>query len=399
MQNHIKGKKNVFIGVFFIISIFSINSNAIANRSEINASTDRIDPVIIHGIALIYSWEFSRAEEIFQDIIKERPKDPVGYFYLAMVTWSRLAAGFWSPPVIDQYLQRIEQTVSVAKDKIEHGEADSFTYFFLGGALGFKARFQLMEHKWFSAYFVAVEAIDALKTCLTMDPDNKDVLFGLGMYDYYTAQLSGVLRFLSYIFFHRGKKEEGLRKLRLAATEAPYSSIEAKSLLVHIYLFLEPDVRPARKIIEELAERFPGNPRFQFLSGVAYIRLDLDTEYQNVRDYLRSMAQKDGSIASPIWGNRALYLEATDHLFHDRFQEARSLLEAIALRADPILDPSMAVWPLLKIGMSYDLEGRRQRAIEYYNHVFGLENGAGAQFLAEKYLKEPVAKDDPFLGY
>ncbi len=398
MSNRIKGKI-IFIGIFLIIPVFSINSSAIAHQPESNAHKNRIDPTIIHGIELIYSWEFDRAEQIFQNIIKERPKDPVGYFYLAMVTWSQLAAGFWSPHVVDQYLQRIERTVSVAQEKIESGEADSFTYFFLGGALGFKGRFLLMQHKWFSAYFIAVEAIDALKTSLTMDPDNKDVLFGLGTYDYYTARLSGVLRFLSYIFLHKGNKEEGLRKLHLAAAEAPYSSIEAKSVLVHIYLFLESDVRPVRAIIEELVERFQSNPRFQFLLGVAYIRLGLDTQYQKVRDYLHSRARKDGSIASTIWGNRALYLEAANHLFHNRFQEARSILEVIALRADPSLDPSMAVWPLLKIGMSYDLEGKRQRAIEYYSHILGLENGAGAQFLAEKYLEEPVEKDDPFLGY
>ena len=59
----------------------------------------------------------------------------------------------------------------------------------------------------------------------------------------------------------------------------------------------------------------------------------------------------------------------------------------------------MIAWPLLKIGMSHDLEGNRERAIEYYRRVLDMENGAGAQFLAKKLLEDPLKKNDPFIGY
>ncbi len=72
-----------------------------------------------------------------------------------------------------------------------------------------------MQQKWFSSYNLAYDSIQALRTCQKLDPDNKDVLLGLGIYDYYTAKLSGVLKFLTYLFLHRGDKEEGLRNLTL----------------------------------------------------------------------------------------------------------------------------------------------------------------------------------------
>ena len=90
------------------------------------------------------------------------------------------------------------------------GKADSYDYFYLGGALGYKGRLKLMEQHWFSSYLIAVQAIDALKKCSEMDPDNKDVLLGLGMYDYYTDRFSGVLKFLTRTFLHKGDKEKGL---------------------------------------------------------------------------------------------------------------------------------------------------------------------------------------------
>jgi hypothetical protein len=74
-------------------------------------------------------------------------------------------------------------------------------------------------------------------------------------------------------------------------------------------------------------------------------------------------------------------------------------LDAILSDQDPLNDPEMIAWPLLKKGMSFDLEGERQIALQYYDQVLAMENGAGAQFLAQKFSHSPPQKDDPFLGY
>ncbi|MBU0990620.1 MAG: hypothetical protein KJ823_10555, partial [Proteobacteria bacterium] len=66
---------------------------------------------------------------------------------------------------------------------------------------------------------------------------------------------------------------------------------------------------------------------------------------------------------------------------------------------DPENDPTMIAWPLIKTGMSYDLEENRDEAKKYYNQVLNMENGSGAQFLATKLLESPPKKEDPFLGY
>jgi len=62
-------------------------------------------------------------------------------------------------------------------------------------------------------------------------------------------------------------------------------------------------------------------------------------------------------------------------------------------------DPEMIAWPLIKIGMSYDLEKNREEAVKYYNQVLDMENGSGAQFLAKKLLHSPLKTGDPFIGY
>jgi len=361
---------------------------------------NRINRDVLRGIEMLYDLEFEDAERIFVRTVSEKPENPIGYFYLAMVSWSRLSIGFWDAETLREFVDRIDLTISVARKRIESGGADSFDYFYLGGALGFRGRFELMRYNWFSSYRFAYEAIESLRECANMDPSNVDVLLGLGLYDYYTAKLSGFLKFLTYIFLYKGDKDEGLRKLTKAADEAVYSAIESKSMLLHIYLFMEEEFKKALPIARELAERFRRNPRYRFFEGIVHIRSGEDARYREVRDFILEESSRQPSEAKAhMWANQALYLEASYHLFRNQPEHARSKLDAILERVDPSVDPAMVAWPKLKKGMSYDLEGKRETALEIYRAVLGMENGAGAQFLAEKCLNEAPGKGDPFLGY
>ena len=383
---------------FFFSPDISSAEETRSNQAQINFP---VNVEVIRGIDLIYNWEFDLAESLFERLIKENPEDPIGYFYLAMVSWSRLAAGIWTNEMVEQYGNRIKQTIEVAESAVKKNKNDCYAYFYLGGALGFEGRFKLMERKFLSSFFLAQDAIKALKTSLELCPDNQDVLFGMGIFDYYTAKFSGVLKFLSYLLIHRGDKEEGLRKLQSAADGAVYSSIEAKSLLLHIYLYMEADqYDKALVLAEELTKKFPENARFKFFEGVVYMRLNQVAGYEDVVNFFRERSRHIFSRGQAlIWENRGVYLEACYNLSRNKISEARANLETILFQVDPVADPSMIAWPLLKLGMSYDLEKKREKALNYYKQVLELENGAGAQFLADKYQRKPAVGTDPFLEY
>jgi tetratricopeptide (TPR) repeat protein len=358
------------LSILLICCVFFLSpkiSSATENPAGLSQMGSPVNEEIIRGIDFLYNWDFDRAEALFNRLTRETPEDPMGYFYLAMVSWSRLASGFWTKEMVAQYGRRIDRSIDVAKKAVKKNKDDCFAHFYLGGALGFEGRFKLMERKWLSSFLLAQDAIKALKTSQKTCPDNQDVLFGLGIFDYYTARLSGVLKFLSYLLVHRGDKVEGLRKLHLAADGAMYSSIEAKSLLLHIFLFMEKDLYENALILStDLTERFPNNPRFKFLEGISYIRLGMDTKYLEIVNFFR---EKSNSMPSKreafLWGSRGVYLEACYDLFHKRIGEARSKLEAILSLANPASDPSMVAWPQLKLGMSYDLKGEREKALTY----------------------------------
>jgi len=403
-QNHIQRS---FFRVAFFLVLFSFLSIAfqktawsLEEADNSGFSHPRVNKKILNGIQLLYNLQFDDAESLFQEVVSESPDKPAGYFYLAMVSWSRMVAGFWSPETVKEYKERIDRTVKVANVRIENDVADSYDYFYLGGALGFLGRFELMRAEWFSSFLTAKKAIRALKTSVKMDPDNRDVLLGLGTFDYYTARLSGVLKFLSFFLLHKGDRKEGLRKLHIAAEEAVYSGTEAKSLLLHIYLFLEEDCSKALPLARDLSEKYKQDPTYKLFEGVACVRLGLWQEYKNTLSYMR---QRSLQAFSPkvglIWKRRGIYLESIHDLFNTRYPEARSKLQEILEYSDPETDPAMIAWPLVKIGMAYDLEGNREEAKKYYQKALGMENGAGAQFMAEKCLDDPPKEKDPIIGY
>lgn len=387
----------------FLFLFFPCVSTSLLNAAETQVQS--ADPVfqvnqrIVKGIHLIYNRRFNDAENLFRKIILDSPQHPSGHFYLAMITWSRLVAGFWTEKTVEEYKRRIDRVIEVAQARVDGGGAGSYDFFYLGGALGFKGRFELMKGNWFSSFLLASDAIKALKTCREMAPDNKDVLLGIGTFDYYTARLSGVLKFLTYFLLHRGDRKKGIKKLYDAAAHAAYSSTEAKSVLLHIQLFLEKNFPKALLLASELSSRYDENPRFKTLEGVCFIQMGRNRDYQRIMEALLEKSREASPATAGIWKRRALYLASTNDLINGCYEKARFTLEKILADQDPLNDPAMIAWPLIKIGMSYDLAGKRDRAVTYYNRVFKMKNGAGAQFLAEKLLDGRMKPKDPFIGY
>ena len=389
--------------LFLLFLFFPVVSPSLQNAArKYDQSTDptfQVNQRIVKGIHLIYNRRFNDAENLFRKIILDSPQNPSGHFYLAMITWSRLAAGFWTGEMVKEYKKRIDRVIEVAQARVDGGGADSYDFFYLGGALGFKGRFELMKGNWFSSFLLASDAINALKTCREMAPANKDVLLGIGTFDYYTARMSGVLKFLTYFLLHRGDKKEGIKKLYDAAAHATYSSTEAKSVLLHIQLFLEKNFPKALLLASELSSRYDENPRFKTLEGVCFIQMGRRQDYERTVEKLLEKSCQASQPTAGLWKRRALYLAATNDLVNGCHKKARCTLEKILADQDPLNDPAMIAWPLIKIGMSYDLAGKRDQAVYYYNRVFKMRNGAGAQFLAEKLLDGPIKPKDPFIGY
>ncbi len=347
---------------------------------------------------MLYNCKFDEAERIFNAMSASYPHLPVGHFYLAMVSWSKLASGFWSGATVNQFKERIDSVIDSAGARVNENPKDAESHFFLGGALGFKGRFELMKENWFSSFILASDAVDHLNNCLKIDPNNKEVLLGLGIYEYYTAKMSGVVKFLSYLLIRKGGRDEGLKKLHTAAAEALYSGSEAKSTLLHIYMFMEEDYEKALFLVNDLARRYPETSRYQFLKGVCHVFRGEDEAYRETLSNMRQSALPSSSKGMN-WERSAMYMSAAYAMIRGDLDSAMVYLERLRDLADPDADPAMVAWPILKAGMIWDLRGEREKAMNIYSSVLNMENASGAQFLAKRYLRSPIRRGDPFVAY
>ena len=390
--------------VLIVLPILFVELAEAASAHENQQTGDRgvskSEGLILEGIHLVYDRRFPEAERVFREVIAQSPALPAGYFYLAMVSWSRLAAGFWTPGNVSEFKKRIDRAIEIAKARVDQTGGNSYDFFYLGGALGFKGRFELMKGRWMSSYFLAREAIDALKVCQEMAPDNKDVLLGLGTFDYYTARLSGFLKFITSFFLYKGDIKRGLERLNIAAEEAVFSSIETKSVLLHIYLFLQKNYAKSLSLSMELSNTFKNNPKFHLLKGVTYIRLNKDDMVKKTVAELRQKGfESEDKLSAAMWERRARYLELIHDIYGNNYPQAMEKINLLLASADPENDPAMIAWTILKKGMIYDLEGNREEAENYYEQVLNMENASGAQFIAEKYLKAPIKQGSAAIGY
>lgn len=383
-----------------IITCLHADAHGYQDQEFAHRDNPSLSSEILRGVDLLYNSAFDEAESLFQSLLQARQGHPGLRFYLAMVSWARLASGFWDPSNVDIFRERIDLAIESGRDSINDNPGDPTGHFFLGGALGFKGRFELMREKWFSSFLLASEAIEHLKTCLRLDPGNKDALLGLGIYEYYTSKMSGILRFLSYLLIRRGDKEAGLEKLHKAAAEAFYSASEAKSTLTHIYMFMEQRYEKALPIASDLVERYPKCARYYYLKGVCHAVLGQEEALKEVFSAIeeRRLSEKE-EVKALSWQRTGLYLEATKAMMEDRLDEADRILISILGLGDPRNDPAMVAWPLLKRAMIHDLRGERDAAASLYRKVMDMENGSGAQFLAKRYLTEALKRNDPFIAY
>ena len=114
-RRYFKRNRSAFLFMLAFSLLLSVKPAAwgFEDRAYPGFHGSQADKKILEGINLLYDERFDEAADIFMKVIAESPKKPGGYFYMAMVSWSRLASGFWSPDVVDEFRKRIDRTLSL----------------------------------------------------------------------------------------------------------------------------------------------------------------------------------------------------------------------------------------------------------------------------------------------
>jgi hypothetical protein len=199
------------------------------------------------------------------------PRDPVGPALAASALIWEAAAIPDDEFMADSVDTLLADAAARAKRGIDEATTDSaraVQLFWLGTALGYRARqADLHGHPW-RASQEAKAMRDALERALALDSTCADCLLGLAIYDYALARAGALARLVARIIgLGGGDAELALARMRHVQDAGTLARYEARWLYANA-LVRESDSDTllkleARRLVGDLATRFPDNPVFR----------------------------------------------------------------------------------------------------------------------------------------
>ncbi len=259
------------------------------------------------GMIFLYNVQFEDARSIFEQASQHFPEHPVGPFLEAVNTWWMIQIDHPDLTYDARFNALIDEVLQRSNAFLKKDKHDQEAKYLKSAALGLRAQFRTRRQSWLGAASDGKDSFDYIEELVEEDPDNDDIYYGLGMYDYYfplALERYPILKPI-LIIYPEGNKERGITRLERVMRNGRFGRVEAAFALAKIFLQYEKNPARALGFVTWLRTEFPDNPLFHTFEGQAYEQLNFWPEarriYQEVLE--RHHAGKRGY--NQIIGNQA----------------------------------------------------------------------------------------------
>ncbi len=354
-----------------------------------------INVLVNEGIRATYNLRFEAADAAFAKVVKAHPEHPTGHFLLAMVEWWRILIDIENEDRDDKFYDMLDDIVDLCDERLDKNEKDLAGLFFKGGSIGFKGRLLANRKSWVRAATTGKEALPVVMDAAEIAPDNADLAFGTGIYDYYAAVLPerySVLKPLM-MFLPEGNRARGLKELKLAADKGRYANWEAKYFLMQTWYSIENKPSTALTYARELASEFPDNPVFQRYLGRISVKMGNWEGATKVFDDIASRVKAGKRGYTKAMQREAQYYLGYGAMLRKDYGAAmKYLVECDKTSRSIDEDPSgFMIMANLRMGMLHDVMKERSYAVKQYDKVLKLPEFNGSRDLAKRYKKSPYS--------
>ena len=357
-----------------------------------------IDQHVQRGIDYLYNLEFENAENEFTEVINLRSNHPVGFFFKAMIQWERIISNFDDESQDEKFYDMLEVVIEMCEKRLDKNPNDVTAMFFKGGAVGFRGRLRGNRGKWVGAGNDGIIALPLVRKAYELEPDNYDVLLGIGIYNYYAAVIPERYPIVKpiMIFFPSGDRKKGLEQLSQASLHAKYAKVEATYFLMQNYFTYEKDYIKALELAQKLHEKYPNNSLFHRYVGRCLISLGQVGEANDIFvDIERRYSQKQ--LGYDAYDAReAYYYLGKFEFMASRFDNALKHLyrcDELSRKIDKEGPSGFMSMANLLIGMTFDAQGKRKYAISQYKKVLEMKEFENSHVEAKKYLEKPYSRN------
>jgi len=232
------------------------------------------------GLQLLYEGDFDRAIAFFRTLQQTEPEQPLGYLLEANAVWWQRwcaslainAAGFVDAqpdeesPLDATYRALITEARTRAEAYLARAPRSAEARFYLGMTYALEGRLAGLRREARATASAGKKMRTELLRARRLDPQLADALLGLGLYNYYVATLSPLVKLLRVLLFiPGGNKAEGVRQLKWAAERAVLVQAEARFWLGKNLRNFDRDYVGALAQFHELVVTYPQNPLFHLL--------------------------------------------------------------------------------------------------------------------------------------
>jgi tetratricopeptide (TPR) repeat protein len=358
------------------------------------AAQGNYDSLVTRGIKQIYSIKFEQAEKTFRELIADYPGHPAGRFFLAMIDWWKILLNPDDESHDEIFFQKLEDVIYQCDQILDKNPDDVDALFFKGGAIGFRGRLRSLRESWLKAADDGREALPIVEKASSLDPGNKDVLLGFGIYDYYASVIPDEYPLLKplMIFFPSADKAKGLKELKSTAENGKYARYEARYFLMTLYYNYENNPYKAYEYAKELNDEFPDNPVFERWRGrIAARKGDYVKSSEIFKDVLMKAdsgltgytflpAKREATYYVGLQYKNVNVLDSSEFYFNKCVEYSKEL--------DKDGESGFMINSVLYLGMINDQMGNRGKALDYYKELLDMKEYGSSHSLAEKYIKK-----------
>jgi tetratricopeptide (TPR) repeat protein len=211
----------------------------------------------------MYNFNFYEAEKEFKWLKVKYPNHPLGDFLLGLNEWWKIVPDTKQTKYDSQCHNYMDLAIEKAEKIFDKNKKNKEAAFFLSAAYAIKGRLYSEREKWVKAAYDGKQALKYLDYSRGEENINPELLFGDGVYNYYSMWIHENYKSLKPIltFFKKGDKNLGIKQLENVANNAFYSRMEARYFLIQIYAMENQPIK-SLMMARQMHALYPNNSFF-----------------------------------------------------------------------------------------------------------------------------------------
>jgi tetratricopeptide (TPR) repeat protein len=239
-----------------------------------------IPPEAQQALDKIYSGDPEAAIPLARALQQTQPEHPLGYALEGEAFWWKRYCGAleikygivdsWKrsrEPEDEAYFKLADKVVHLAQAQLAKTEnAEMHVYAGMGYAL--KARVYGLRGENRNVARAGVSARSEMLRALELDPQMADATAGVGIYNYYVATLSPIVKMMRFFMgIPGGDKEAGIKQMEIGMNQGVLLRVDVRYIFSKSLRLYDQKYQRALAIAEPLVTRYPQNPIFLLLLG------------------------------------------------------------------------------------------------------------------------------------